>query len=48
VAIIGTGASAVQTIPAIADMVKTLTVFQRTPGWVPWRPNVTFPTWLKV
>lgn len=33
VAIIGTGASAVQVIPEIAPIVKTLTVFQRTPIW---------------
>jgi cation diffusion facilitator CzcD-associated flavoprotein CzcO len=34
VAIIGTGASAVQVIPAIAADVAELTVFQRTPIWV--------------
>jgi cation diffusion facilitator CzcD-associated flavoprotein CzcO len=33
VAVIGTGASAVQVIPAIADEVAELTVFQRTPIW---------------
>jgi cation diffusion facilitator CzcD-associated flavoprotein CzcO len=33
VAVIGTGASAVQVIPAIADEVAHLTVFQRTPIW---------------
>src|SRR3954452_24285760 len=33
VAIIGTGASAVQVIPAIAPEVEHLTVFQRTPIW---------------
>jgi cation diffusion facilitator CzcD-associated flavoprotein CzcO len=33
VAVIGTGASAVQLIPAIADEVEHLTVFQRTPVW---------------
>ena len=33
VAIIGTGASAVQVIPEIAPIVKELTVFQRTPIW---------------
>ena len=30
---IGTGATAVQTIPAIAKTVGHLTVFQRTPNW---------------
>lgn len=34
VGIIGTGASAVQVVPAIADEVEALTVFQRTPVWV--------------
>jgi cation diffusion facilitator CzcD-associated flavoprotein CzcO len=33
VAVIGTGASAVQVIPVIADEVAHLTVFQRTPIW---------------
>jgi cation diffusion facilitator CzcD-associated flavoprotein CzcO len=33
VAVIGTGASAVQVIPAIAPEVEHLTVFQRTPIW---------------
>lgn len=34
VAIIGSGASAAQVIPAIADQVAELHVFQRTPHWV--------------
>ncbi|MGE0727588.1 MAG: flavin-containing monooxygenase [Acidimicrobiia bacterium] len=33
VAVIGTGASAVQLIPVIADEVDSLTVYQRTPNW---------------
>jgi cation diffusion facilitator CzcD-associated flavoprotein CzcO len=33
VAVIGTGASAVQLIPKLAPIVKELTVFQRTPIW---------------
>lgn len=39
VAVIGTGASAVQVIPAIASQVKQLYVFQRTPHWVLPRPD---------
>ena len=35
VGVIGTGASAVQVVPNICDEVKSLHVFQRTPGWVP-------------
>ncbi len=42
VAIIGSGASAAQVIPAIAPEVKTLHVFQRTPHWVLPRPDRVF------
>lgn len=41
VGIIGTGATAVQVIPAIAPTVKKLTVFQRTPIWC--LPKPDFP-----
>jgi cation diffusion facilitator CzcD-associated flavoprotein CzcO len=34
VAVIGTGASAVQVVPAIAESTAQLTVFQRQPGWI--------------
>ena len=34
VGVIGTGASAIQIVPAIADAVEHLTVFQRTPAWI--------------
>lgn len=39
VGIIGTGASAVQVIPAIAPEVEKLTVFQRTPIWCLPKPD---------
>ena len=39
VAIIGTGASAVQVIPSIAPEVEHLTVFQRTPIWCLPKPD---------
>jgi cation diffusion facilitator CzcD-associated flavoprotein CzcO len=42
VAIIGSGASAAQVIPAIAADVKALHVFQRTPHWVLPRPDHKF------
>ncbi|RUO76736.1 flavin-containing monooxygenase [Pseudidiomarina taiwanensis] len=42
VAIIGSGASAAQVIPAIIDRVKSLHVFQRTPHWVIPRPDYKF------
>jgi len=34
VAVIGTGASSIQVVPAIQPMVEKLTLFQRTPAWV--------------
>lgn len=34
VAVIGTGASAVQFIPKIAPQVRQLDIYQRTPGWI--------------
>lgn len=42
VAIIGSGASAAQVIPAIAPHVSHLHVFQRTPHWVLPRPDYRF------
>jgi cyclohexanone monooxygenase len=43
VAIIGTGASAVQVIPEIAPIVAHLTVFQRTPIWCMPKLDVPLP-----
>ncbi|WP_020499092.1 flavin-containing monooxygenase [Sciscionella marina] len=43
VAIIGTGASAVQIIPSIASEVEQLTVFQRTPIWCLPKPDGALP-----
>ena len=40
IALIGTGASAVQVGPAIADQVASLTVLQRSGSWVVRRPNI--------
>ncbi|MBV1921476.1 MAG: NAD(P)/FAD-dependent oxidoreductase [Pseudomonadales bacterium] len=34
VAVVGTGASAIQVVPKIQSRVKSLTLFQRTPPWV--------------
>ncbi|WP_431962739.1 flavin-containing monooxygenase [Nocardia sp. bgisy134] len=39
VAVIGTGASAVQIIPELVDKAASVKVFQRTPGWVLPRVN---------
>ena len=43
VAVIGTGASAVQVVPAIAEHVAQLVVFQRTPIWVSPRIDAPLP-----
>src|SRR5690606_5578643 len=34
VAMVGTGASAIQIVPSIQPLVERLTLFQRTPAWV--------------
>jgi len=47
VAVVGTGASAIQVVPAILDEVESLTLFQRTPAWVVARPDFTIPGWLQ-
>src|SRR5688500_3291608 len=39
VAVLGTGASAVQFVPQIAKQVASLTLFQRTPAWVLPKPD---------
>ena len=39
VALVGTGASAMQAGPAIADQVEHLTIYQRSPQWVSPNPN---------
>jgi cation diffusion facilitator CzcD-associated flavoprotein CzcO len=45
VAVIGTGASAIQFVPQIQPEVGTMTVFQRTPPWVVPRPDRPFKPW---
>lgn len=48
-AVVGTGASAIQLVPAMAPVVKQLTLFQRTPAWVVPRadaPISGFARWL--
>ncbi|GAB2550762.1 flavin-containing monooxygenase [Nocardia heshunensis] len=47
VGIIGTGASAVQIIPAIAPSVGSLAVFQRTPVWSVPKPDFVVPQAMK-
>lgn len=48
VAVIGTGASAIQIVPAIIDQVSGLDLYQRTPAWVMPRPNNAFPQWMRL
>jgi cation diffusion facilitator CzcD-associated flavoprotein CzcO len=45
VAVVGTGASAIQFIPEIQPKVDRLYVFQRTPAWVIPRPDSRIPPW---
>ncbi len=47
VAVVGTGASAVQIVPELVKCAKSVKVFQRTPGWVLPRANFTHPGWLR-
>ena len=47
VAVIGTGASAIQFVPAIADSVSQLTVFQRSAAYILPRPDGPYASWRK-
>jgi cation diffusion facilitator CzcD-associated flavoprotein CzcO len=47
VAVIGTGASAIQFIPTVADQAGRLHVFQRTGNWFMARNNWVYPDWIK-
>jgi cation diffusion facilitator CzcD-associated flavoprotein CzcO len=47
VAIVGTGASAVQIVPSIAPDVERLDVYQRTPIWISPKFDPEIPGWMK-
>jgi cation diffusion facilitator CzcD-associated flavoprotein CzcO len=47
VAVVGTGASAVQFVPPVARQAAHLTIFQRTPNWMLPRENRLYPSWLR-
>jgi len=47
VAVVGTGASAIQFVPRIAPAAGRLTIFQRTPPWIMPKPDHAIPGWLK-
>ena len=49
VAVIGTGATALQLIPAVVDKTQHMTVFQRTPIWVfPKTDTAVGPVWSQI
>ena len=43
VAVVGTGASAIQFVPQIAEQVASLKLFQRTPPWIQPKPDFVIP-----
>lgn len=45
VAVVGTGASAIQLVPAIADRVASLTVYQRSAPWILPKPDRDYASW---
>jgi cation diffusion facilitator CzcD-associated flavoprotein CzcO len=47
VAVVGTGASAIQFVPRIQPDVAKLTIFQRTPPWIMPKPDYAIPDWVK-
>ncbi len=47
VAVVGTGASAIQFVPQIAPQVAHLAVFQRTPPWIVPKPDRAIAAWEK-
>jgi cation diffusion facilitator CzcD-associated flavoprotein CzcO len=47
VAVVGTGASAIQFVPRIAPSVGRLSVFQRTPPWIMPKPDHAIPGWMR-
>lgn len=47
VAVVGTGASAIQVIPALAQIAQEVVVMQRTPPWVMPRRDREVPAWYR-
>ncbi len=47
VAVIGTGASAIQFVPKVAEEASSLRVFQRTPPWIQPKPDFALPRWAR-
>jgi cation diffusion facilitator CzcD-associated flavoprotein CzcO len=46
VAVVGTGCSAIQVVPAIQPHVAQLDVYQRSPGWTIPKMDFAYPDWL--
>jgi cation diffusion facilitator CzcD-associated flavoprotein CzcO len=47
VAVVGTGASAIQFVPQIASKVAELSLFQRNPPWIMPKPDREMPAWAR-
>jgi len=47
VGVVGSGASAVQIVPEVADQTGHLHVFQRTPPWISPRRDFPIPAWMR-
>ncbi|HEX3783645.1 MAG TPA: NAD(P)/FAD-dependent oxidoreductase [Pseudonocardiaceae bacterium] len=47
VAVVGTGASAIQFVPRIAPEVATLHLYQRTAPWIMPKPDYPMPRWVR-
>jgi len=47
VAVVGTGCSAIQVVPAIQPRVAKLDVYQRSPGWTLPKMDYAYPTWAR-
>ncbi len=45
VAVVGTGCSAIQVVPAIQPQVAQVDVYQRSPGWTFPKMDYAYPTW---
>lgn len=45
VAVVGTGCSAIQVVPAIQPVVAQLDVYQRSPGWTLPKGDYAYPAW---
>jgi len=47
VAVVGTGCSAIQVVPAIQPQVAKLDVYQRSPGWTLPKMDYAYPAWAR-